>query len=153
MYLHNKLEKSSPIFANTKVASCSGVLMSNGLSVAMPFKTGNSTQRLIPVHAHEKLVSVTHDQFKVRDNHHAGMIRKPLEPYHPLAYRSRLPSPTVVMPHKNSSQIIIGDRSFQDRNHYATIHKSMHHQPKAFETLNTGIIADLTARNKRKINI
>lgn len=53
---------------------------------------------------------VCSDNFKVRDNHHAGMIKKPLEPYNPHAFRSRLPSPTVVMPHKNSSQIIIGDR-------------------------------------------
>lgn len=50
------------------------------------------------------------DNFQVRDNHHAGMIKKPLGPYNPNAFRSRLPSPTVVMPHKNSSQIIIGDR-------------------------------------------
>lgn len=28
--LHNKIEKSSPIFANTKVTSCSGVLMRSG---------------------------------------------------------------------------------------------------------------------------
>jgi hypothetical protein len=48
--------------------------------------------------------------FKVRPSLHAGMTRKPLEPYHPLAHRSRLPSPTVVMPYKNSSQIVIGDR-------------------------------------------
>ena len=49
--------------------------------------------------------------YKVRSNLHAGMIKKPLEPYHPLAHRSRLPSPTIVMPYKNSSQIVIGDRS------------------------------------------
>ena len=36
--LHNKIEKSSPIFANTKVTSCSSVLMSNGMTaVCMPF--------------------------------------------------------------------------------------------------------------------
>ena len=39
------------------------------------------------------------------------MLKKPLEPYHPNAFRSRLPQPTVVMPYKNSSQIVIGDRS------------------------------------------
>ena len=48
--------------------------------------------------------------FKVRSNLHAGMTKKPLEPYHPNAHRSRLTSPTVVMPYKNSSQIVIGDR-------------------------------------------
>lgn len=54
--------------------------------------------------------SLVRDIFKVRANNHAGMIDKPLEAYHPLAYRSRLPSPTIVMPYKNSSQIVIGDR-------------------------------------------
>ena len=44
VYLHNKLEKSSPIFANTKVTSCSSVLMSNGLSVAMPFRSGSNVR-------------------------------------------------------------------------------------------------------------
>jgi len=48
--------------------------------------------------------------FKVRNNLHAGMQRKPLEKYHPNAHRNRLPSPTIVMPYKNSSQIVIGDR-------------------------------------------
>jgi hypothetical protein len=50
------------------------------------------------------------DVFKTRPVLHAGMVEKPLVAYHPLAYRSRLPSPTVVMPYKNSSQIVIGDR-------------------------------------------
>lgn len=50
------------------------------------------------------------DQYKVRNILHAGMVRKPLEPYHPNAHRSRLSEPTVVMPYKNSSQIVIGDR-------------------------------------------
>ena len=53
---------------------------------------------------------VSRDVFKVRQNLHAGMPRKPLEPYHPNAHRSRLSSPTVVMPYKTSSQIVIGDR-------------------------------------------
>ena len=50
------------------------------------------------------------DTFKVRPILHVGMAKKPLEPYHPHAHRSRLPSPTIVMPYKNSSQIVIGDR-------------------------------------------
>lgn len=44
VYHHNKIEKSSPVFANTKVTSCSSVLMSNGLSVAIPFRSGSNTR-------------------------------------------------------------------------------------------------------------
>jgi hypothetical protein len=39
------------------------------------------------------------------------MIKKPLAPYNPDAFRNRLPEATVVMPYKNSSQIILGDRT------------------------------------------
>ena len=49
--------------------------------------------------------------YKVRPNLHAGMAKKPLEPYHPLAKRSRLAQPQVVMPYKNCSQVVLGDRS------------------------------------------
>ena len=52
---------------------------------------------------------------------HVGMVKKPLAPYHPDSYRSRLPQPTVVMPYKNSSQIVIGDRSSDDKRQFKTI--------------------------------
>ena len=37
--LHDKIEKSSPTFANTKITSCSSVLMTNGASVCVPFRS------------------------------------------------------------------------------------------------------------------
>ena len=55
---HSKLEKSSTIFSNTKVTSCSGVLMSGGLSVAMPFKGRGSTQH-VEIVKNPKLISHT----------------------------------------------------------------------------------------------
>lgn len=54
---------------------------------------------------------------------HVGMVKKPLAPYHPDSYRSRLPQPTVVMPYKNSSQIVIGDRSSDDKRQFKTINQ------------------------------
>ena len=59
--------------------------------------------------------------FKQRGNLHAGMARKPLEAYHPNAKRSRLPQPTIVMPYKNSSQIVIGDRRYVLGSHLSII--------------------------------
>ena len=77
----------------------------------MAFKNGAPK----PVDLNEKklqeVTSFSQEQYKPRDNLHAGMIKKPLEPYHPNAFRSRLPLPTVVMPYKNSSSVVIGDRS------------------------------------------
>lgn len=46
------------------------------------------------------------------------MNRKPLMKYNPNAPRSRLPQPSVVMPYKNSSQIVIGDRASHKPQHF-----------------------------------
>ena len=54
---HNKVEHSSGAFANTKVTSCSSVLMSNGMSVAIPFRSTSNNRQI--KHKIDKLVSYT----------------------------------------------------------------------------------------------
>ena len=76
------------------------------------------------------------------------MLKKPLEPYHPNSFRSRLPQPTVVMPYKNSSSIVIGDRSTYNKRQFVSTHMNMFVKPKPFETTNSGIVADTTQRVK-----
>ena len=101
--LEAKRTGSAAMFSNTKVTSCSKILQKNGQNVCLAFQNGAPK----PVDLNSKrlpeVTSISQDQFKVRDNLHAGMLKKPLEPYHPNAFRSRLPQPTVVMPYKNSS--------------------------------------------------
>ena len=91
------------MFKNTKITSCSKILQKNGQNVCLAFTNGAPK----PVDLNNKrlteVTALSQDQYKVRENLHAGMIKKPLEPYHPNAFRSRLPQPTVVMPYKNSS--------------------------------------------------
>lgn len=83
--------------------------------------------------------------YQQRDNVHAGMIKKPLEPYHPGAFRSRLPQPTVVMPYKNSSQIVIGDRSSEDRRQFRTTNQLLQMKPNLENAVtNGGILAAST---------
>jgi len=41
---------------------------------------------------------------------HVGMAKKPLVRYDPISYRNRLPTATVIMPHKNKSIVELGDR-------------------------------------------
>ena len=65
-------------------------------------------------------MSVNTTVYKQRALLHSGMTRKPLERYNPNSYRNRLPVPTVVMPYKNSSQIVIGDRSNNYKKHFKT---------------------------------
>ena len=78
------------------------------------------------------------------------MLKKPLEPYHPNAFRSRLPLPTVVMPYKNSSSVVIGDRSTYYKRHYLSTNQNMFPNPKPFETSNPGIISELKIREKHQ---
>ncbi len=83
--------------------------------------------------------------YQPRDYLHAGMIKKPLEPYHPGAFRSRLPQPTVVMPYKNSSQIVIGDRSAEDRRIFKTTNQLLQLKPDPSNAVtNGGILAAQT---------
>jgi len=70
------------------------------------------------------------------------MAKKPLMPYNPNAVRSQLPKPTVVMPYKNSSQIVIGDRSTLDRRQFKTTNRLHQLKPDLAErTTNGGILA------------
>lgn len=70
------------------------------------------------------------------------MAKKPLMAYKPGATRSQLPKPTVVMPYKNSSQIVIGDRSTLDRRQFKTTNSLYQLQPDLHEaTTNGGILS------------
>ena len=52
------------------------------------------------------------------------------------------------MPYKNSSQIVIGDRSTYNKRQFVSTHMNTYVKPKQFETGNSGIIADQTIRSK-----
>ena len=90
--------------------------------------------------------SINAHTFKERPLLHAGMRAKPLEAYHPNAHRSRLPVPTVVMPYKNSSQIVIGDRSNNYKKHFKTgnMLKYVKHDTRDAQC-NPGILARRTS--------
>ena len=71
------------------------------------------------------------------------MNKKPLSVYKPNAKRSMLPQPTIVMPYKNSSQIVIGDRTSYDRRLYKTTNMLHQQVPDLEEACtNGGIIAE-----------
>lgn len=106
----NKTQNSTQEFKNARVTSCSGVLMRGGHAVAVAFPNPIVKAADLNAMKSAETTSLAHDVFKVRPTLHAGMVSKPLEAYHPLAHRSRLPCASVVMPYKNSSQIVLGDR-------------------------------------------
>ncbi|CDW81821.1 UNKNOWN [Stylonychia lemnae] len=137
------------MFSNTKITSCSQVLIKNGQAVCVGFRSAPNK----PIDSKTKRSAENMDQFKVRQNLHVGMIKKPLEPYHPNAHRSRLPSPTVVMPYKNSSQIVIGDRSSFNKKQFVSTQQANHQAVQNFGTSNPGIVAEKTKRQKHLINL
>ena len=78
---------------------------------------------------------------------HAGMPKKPLVKYNPTSYRNRLPEPTVVMPHKNSSQIAIGDRSTAPKGHFKSTNTNHYPAHSLTEAItNPAILAERTKR-------
>lgn len=122
--------------------------MKNGQMVCVAFPNPNKKPVDTKKNASSEVTSMAHETFKVRPMLHAGMARKPLEPYHPNAHRSRLPSPTVIMPYKNSSQIVIGDRSSNYKRQFVTTTSNLFSSPKQAITANPGIVSEITKRQK-----
>ena len=95
-YAKIKYEQSDPYFRQTRVSTCSHILTATaGKSVAIAYpleKTGwkhpASYQNL---NKSSETKSFSSYNYKKRNILHAGMTRKPLEPYNPNSYRSRLP--------------------------------------------------------------
>ena len=78
------------------------------------------------------------------------MAKKPLQPYNPNAQRSQLPKPTIVMPYKNSSQIVIGDRTSYDKRQFKTTNQLHQIVPDLSDAVtNGGILAERVKRNHK----
>ena len=88
------------------------------------------------------------DTFGKKEIPHAGMIRKPMVPYNPDAYRNRLAQASVVMPYKNSSQLVIGDRSSYYSRQFVSTNSNVFQAPRVDVISNPGINAEQTKRMK-----
>lgn len=56
----------------------------------MAFNNGAAKPVDLSTKKSSETTALSADQYKVRENLHAGMLKKPLEPYHPNSFRSRL---------------------------------------------------------------
>ena len=127
-----KWDQSAEYFRQTRISTCSHIKQDiHGRAIAVQFpleKTGWKNPA-----SYQNMNKLTHNeslntkQYRPRPMLHAGMTRKPLEPYNPNSYRSRLPVATIVMPYKNSSQVVIGDRTSQNKNHFKTSNQLFQH--------------------------
>jgi hypothetical protein len=114
-FFNTSKDKTNDFFKQTKVDSCSHVLVKNGQSLAVPFKITNNKgnalnhYKTVPEKSAE-VKSVYRKDYSVKPYMHVGMQTKPLVNYDPNSYRNRLPIGGIVMSHKNKSVIEIGDR-------------------------------------------
>ena len=82
---------------------------------------------------------------KTVPNMHAGMAKKPLVRYSATSYRNRLPQPSVVMPHKNSSQIVLGDRVNAQKRLFVSTQKNHYPVHSLMDAIsNPAILAERT---------
>lgn len=114
LFTTNKI-KTDEFFKQTKVDSCSHVLVKNGQSLAIPFNITNQKGKPLQHYKYEQNksqepISVYRKDYTPKPYMHVGMEKKPLLPYHPDSYRNRLPIGGIIMPHKNKSMLEIGDR-------------------------------------------
>lgn len=153
-----KATMSAPFFKTTRVESCQFVTAANGQARAVAFpqkKTGYkaknswSNQR-----RSSEVISHAGSTYQTFPNMHVGMEKKPLMPYHPESYRSRLPQPDFIAPYKNASQVEIGDRSsYNSKSVFRTTYQAMLFKPNMNDyTTNQGIIAEKTKWTKTRIN-
>ena len=75
---------------------------------------------------------------------HVGMAKKPLTKYDPNSYRNRLQQPTVVMPLKNSSQVVLGNVESPYKRQFVSMNKNHYVGPKFSAVSNPGILAERT---------
>ena len=85
------------------------------------------------------------EAYQKRAIEHCGVVKKKLCRYNPNAVRSRLPQATIVMPYKNSSQIVIGDRSNTYARRFVSNNKNMQTAYTFQNHENPGISAARTA--------
>lgn len=138
-----KTALSIPYFLETKIRSCTDIVRKNGRVLALPYSGKRPASALASKRQGERR-SVTHETYQVRSNLHLGMQKKPLERYNPEAHRSRMRTEEYVMPYKNTSSVVIGDRSSSAKNHYMTTAQSFSRRPKSVYTTNEGILSEMT---------
>jgi len=149
---------SSPFFNNTRVRTCQTVRTSNGVPLAIAFpqkKTGyKAANSWVNQRRSSETCSSAAATYKPVPVMHAGMgQKKPLMPYSPFAYRSRLPTTDFVAPYKNSSSVEIGDRSQPLKDHFKTTTGSyMVATDLGGFTANQGIVARRTHWHKSHTN-
>ena len=147
-----------PYFRKTRVDSCSHVLVSNGQTLAVSFGIKNRRGRNLN---HFKTVpgklsvnkSTYMNDFHPYPNMHAGMGKKPLMPYSPDCFRSRLPINGIVNGAANNrSYLELGDRGIISKKDYNSTYRVAFRWPRIVPISNSGICADMAKAAHMRMN-
>eukprot|EP00413_Alexandrium_margalefii_P022748 CAMPEP_0204572926 /NCGR_PEP_ID=MMETSP0661-20131031/39731_1 /ASSEMBLY_ACC=CAM_ASM_000606 /TAXON_ID=109239 /ORGANISM="Alexandrium margalefi, Strain AMGDE01CS-322" /LENGTH=155 /DNA_ID=CAMNT_0051581305 /DNA_START=98 /DNA_END=565 /DNA_ORIENTATION=- len=137
-------ETGIDMLANSKVGSASGfmVVAGNIMALPHPHRSSSAASSRIAFTATSEHAS----QFKQVPHCYASMDRKPLTPYEPNAYRSRLAAEDAPVPLKNASTIEFNDPSMCHKRRFVTTHRN-HYTPKTTDLRsNASILAAETRR-------
>lgn len=149
--------RTHPYFYNTKVGSCSYVIVNNNQTKAITFNIRNSKGnglnhfKKMPKKL-EELKTIYNKDYKQIPELHCGMSKKPLMPYDPKCSRNRLPLYGVVMGMNNRSYFTIGNSNFINRKQWCSSYKDNYKWPKILPINNPGISSDIIKRNHRNLN-
>lgn len=157
-FFNSKHEKGNLYFKNSKVGSCSYVLVKNGQSLAMPFGIKNQRGRslnhfkTVPQKLLERKSTYMHDYIQV-GNMHCGMDKKPLVPYDPESYRNRLPVNGIVSGAAiNRSYLDLGNCNLINRKQWKTTYRDSFRSPRIVPVSNLGIAADMAKASHMLLN-
>ena len=151
-------EKGYPYFTNTRVGSCSYVLVKNGQSLAIPFYITNRRGRslnhfkTVPEKSPTTKSTYMHDYITYGDIH-CGMAKKPLVPYHMESSRSRLPINGIISGAAiNRASIELGDFRLINRKQWKSTYRDSYRRPYYVPISNSGIASDMAKASHLRLN-
>ena len=157
-FFKTRPEKGFAYFNNTRVGSCSYVLVKNGQCLAIPFyimnRRGRSLNHFKTVPEKSPITKSTymHDYITFGDMH-CGMSKKPLIPYTMESPRSRLPINGIISGAAiNRASVELGDDRLINRKQWKSTYKDFFRKPYLIPVSNYGIASDMAKAAHMKIN-
>ena len=157
-FFKTKHDLGNAYFSNSRVGSCSFVLVKNGQCLAVPFAITNRRGRslnhfkTVPAKLSTNKSTYMNDYLPI-GNIHCGMSNKPLVPYSPECYRSRLPINGIISGAAiNRASIELGDSHLINRKQWKTTYRDSFRTPAIIPVSNGGIASDMAKASHMRLN-
>ena len=157
-YFQTHKELGDPFFKNSRITSCSHVLVKNGRCLAIPFGIKNRRGRglnhfkTVPEKLSSNKSIYMSDYIQV-NNLHCGMGKKPLVPYTPDSARNLLPLNGIVSgAAANRSYLDLGNGNIINRKQWNSTYRDSYLYPRIVPISNSGICADMAIASHQRLN-